>query len=411
MPGMRFSFLRAMAVIVCVLTVSAGSAYAADIGDKDIQMDQVYYQPALMPSVQDAVNALNALHSSYSDWRGGLPEGVYATPASVLIHTNIHSTQDGSQWVPNWGGSFVGGSYVPYMGGSMQSTHSESDSPADVAVTPKEIDNVTLWNYPNLERDFKFGFDLGIVHDGKPSTMSFRTANIEIARQLGNAFATLAAVNFTNGTRFMPSVGFIAKGKDLAADYARLNWMQPTGVLVDIVLQGSPAAAAGLAHDDIIFEVSGKPVATPTEFRRDMLMALGGKLVGEVEIKVFRGGQTIPVKIAVNDPNAGIEKLLPAPPPPPALPPPAKLGIAARNMAPTEAAKAKRPSGVVVVGVDVGSLGQQLGLANGDILIEINGQAIADLDAMKKALASGSVDIVKVLRKGKPVTLNGISKM
>jgi hypothetical protein len=410
MTEIRFSILRVVASAVCTLMVSAGNAYAADIGGNDIQMVQVYYQPTLMPSVQDAVNALNALHASYCDWRGGLPEGVYATPASVLIHTNIHYTQDGSQWVPNWGGSFVGGSYVPYMGGSMQSTHSESDSPADVAVTPKEISGVTLWSYPNLERDFKFGFDLAIVHDGKPGTISFRTSSIEIARQLGSAFATLAATNFTD-VRFTPSVGFRVKDKDIAADYARLNWTQPTGVLVDTILPGSPAAVGGLVHDDIIFEVSGKPVATLTEFSRAMLMALGGKPQAEVEIKVFRAGQPLPLKIAVTDPNAGIEKLLPAPPPAPARPEPVKLGVAARNMTDAEAKQAKVPAGVVIVGVDAGSLGQQLGLMTGDCLVEINGQKIVDLDAMKKVLSGGSVDAVKVLRKGKAVTLNGVSKM
>jgi len=50
-------------------------------------------------------------------------------------------------------------------------------------------------------------------------------------------------------------------------------------------------------------------------------------------------------------------------------------------------------------------------LKAGDFLLEINGAKVADMSAMKQALSSGSVDVVKVWRKGKVLTLNGVSKM
>lgn len=384
---------------------------AADIGDANIRAVQLFYQPSLMTSVQEAENAFSALHSSYCDWRGGLAEGVYATPASVLIHTNIHTTYDGSQWVPNWGGSFVGGTYVPYMGGSVQSTHSEDDSPADVAVVPGEIAQITLWQYPNLTRDFKFGLDLNIHHGGQDAVVSFRTTNPEVARQIANAFATLAAANFSKEQRYPPSLGLQIVQKNVAENFARLNWTQSQGVLVDNALADSPAAVAGIRHDDIIATVDGKPVVNADDVRKAATQFLGDRTEGAIELQVFRAGQTLSVPVALKNPNVGIERLLTGAAPVNASVSPVRLGLTVRNLEEKEAKQENLEGGVYINAVDAGSLGQQIGLQIGDILVAINGTPIANLEAMKKALASGSVDTIALLRKGVRITLNGVSKM
>jgi len=390
------------------------AALAADIGDSDLQQVQIYYQPTLMSSVDEAVATLNALHQSYSDWRGGLPTSGFATKAHVDLHTNIHYTDTNTQWVPTWGGIIgPGGSYSPYMGGSNQTTQSERDEGADISITPAQITAVTVWAYPNLERDFKFGFDLVLKQpDGNAKVQSFRTSTPDIARRLADAFATLAAANFTDGTRFTPSYGMRVLAKDVSEKYAKLGWTQNSGLVVESVLDGSPAKAAGIQPDDIVFESAGKPLPDIGALGTVAFAALNGKPQGTVPLKVFRGGQMLDLNATITDPNAGIEKLLPAPPPPPPQAAPIQLGIAARPLAPAEAKKAKRASGVVIVGVDKGSLAEQMTIHAGDILLTINDKAVGDMETLKKLLAAGGeLTAVTVLRGGKTLTLHGISKI
>ncbi|MGA7675931.1 MAG: PDZ domain-containing protein [Rhizomicrobium sp.] len=411
----HWALVAVLGAAACLYFNSASSA--ADIGDSDLVMQQVYYQPTLMSSTDEAVSALNALHASYSDWRGGLPEGVFASRAHVDIHTNIHSTEENSQWVPSWGGIIGPGGYTPYSGGSMQTTQEEKDDPADLTLVPGEIVGITLWSYPNLERDFKFGFDLQFSRGGTQGVMSFRTSNIDIARRLADAFATLAAANFTDGRRFNPSLGIRSQTKDLPSQYTRLNWTGSTGLLIDDVVDESPAKAAGLAHDDIVFEANGKPVIDASGLGKIGADFLGDKAEGRLDLKVFRGRQTIPLEVALTNPNVGIDKLLPTPVAvAPAAPvagaaAPVKLGIAVRGLNAEETKKAGVASGILIVGVDAGSLAAQIGFKAGDYLLEINGVKLADKSAMVQALSSGAVDGAKVWRKGKVLLLSGVSKM
>ncbi|MGC9954801.1 MAG: PDZ domain-containing protein [Rhizomicrobium sp.] len=413
-----FSKGQAIVVLSGAMACLCFGISAADLGDADLITTQVWYQPTLMSSVDEAAGTINSLRSSFTDWRGGTAENVFATRTHVDIHTNIHVTEQNSQWVPSWGGVVgPGGSYTPYSGGSMQTTQNERDEPADLSLVPGEIVGITLWSYPNLQRDYKFGFNLQFSRGNAQSVMAFRTPNVDVARRLADAFATLAAANFTDGHRFSPSLGIQAQTKDLPSQYSRLNWAQATGLVIDAVVDESPAAAAGLAHDDIVFEADGKPVTDAPSVSKIATDFLRDKPEGSLDLKVFRGGQTIPMQVALTNPNVGIEKLLPAQAPAPALAPTpiaptaVHLGIAARNLTAAEAKKAGLASGVLVVGVDAGSLAQQMDLKAGDFLLEINGAKVADMSAMKQALSSGSVDVVKVWRKGKVLTLNGVSKM
>lgn len=68
-----------------------------------------------------------------------------------------------------------------------------------------------------------------------------------------------------------------------------------------------------------------------------------------------------------------------------------------------------KPDGLIIQSVQPGSLFQNIGLINGDVIQEINGQAVnstKDLIELHKNTAPGSNIIVKVQRAGKPVTLN-----
>jgi hypothetical protein len=74
---------------------------------------QIEYQPTQMSSVDEAANTINALRDSFVDGRDAHVESVFASSTLVNIHTDVHYTQQNSQWVPTWGGSIVGGALHP----------------------------------------------------------------------------------------------------------------------------------------------------------------------------------------------------------------------------------------------------------------------------------------------------------
>lgn len=414
----------AMALVVSLSLTLGGcnepsTGVNQDVNSPKLVQVPIYYQPELLPSVDDAIFTINALHTSFCDWRGGIVESAFVNKAGVDLTTNIHSTQQESQWVPNWGGIIgPGGSYTPYSGGSMQTTPSESDSRAHLAVIPGDIQSINLWSYPRLDRDFKFGFDLQLVTKGVPSTISFRTPDPQSARRLANAFSTLACANFTDGRRYTPFAGIVVQSKDLPSQLLRLGWTGDAAVLlVDSAMEGSPGAAAGLQHDDILSEIAGKRVTDAKEFGNQAFNLLGGNAEGRFDLKVFRNGQVLTVPIALKNPNVGIEKLLPSAPsaavPSPATAgaSPAHLGISARNLTAEEAARAGSPSGVCILSVEPGSLGAEIGLKPGDYLVELNSKPVADTRALKQVLGATPVDTAKVWRSDKMVTLSGVAHL
>ena len=215
------------------------------------------------------------------------------------------------QWTPSWGGVIYGGGFTPFDSAPELSRQNGGNDPTDISLIPGEIVGITLWNYPNLKRDYKTGFDLQLSSGNMQSIISFRTWDIDVARRLANAFATLAAANYTDGRRFNPSLGIHVQTQDLPAQYSRLSWAQGTGLIIVAVLDDSPAAAAGLKHDDIIIEAGGKPVLNTLSIGQIAADFLGTKTEGTLDLKVYRGGQTIPVQVALKNPNNGIDKLLP----------------------------------------------------------------------------------------------------
>jgi serine protease Do len=162
------------------------------------------------------------------------------------------------------------------------------------------------------------------------------------------------------------------------------------GALVADVLDGSPAKEAGFQRGDVITEFDGKPVKTNEEL--PLLVAKTG--VGKsVPVQIVRKGkrESIRVKIAERTDQAVTED--------PADEENASLGLSVQEATP-EIARAlglDSAAGVVVAGVDPESEASKKGLRRGDIILEINSQAIKSINDFQK--------FTKNLPKKKPVLL------
>jgi serine protease Do len=161
------------------------------------------------------------------------------------------------------------------------------------------------------------------------------------------------------------------------------------GALVADVMKDTPAGEAGIEVGDVIVEFDGHPVKEST----DLPLIVARTPIGKsAEVKIFRNGkpQTMTVKIGelreeeVQVAGAGNSE----------------LGMAVQNLTPDIAESLgidPKTKGVVVAGVEPGSPADEAGLQRGDVVLEVNRQAVDSEGAYKKA--------VKKVEKGKTVLL------
>jgi Do/DeqQ family serine protease len=162
-----------------------------------------------------------------------------------------------------------------------------------------------------------------------------------------------------------------------------LGLNKPIGALVASVVEGGPAAEAGLKRGDIIVAVDGVEVddSGGVGFR------LGVKpLGGEAKLSVIRSGKTVDLSL----------RLIAAPETPPRDPIKIKTrspfeGATVVNISPsvTEDMSLEGASkGVVVAEVEEGSTAADVGVQKGDIVVAVNGQKIETTRDLERAAAA-----------------------
>ncbi len=163
-----------------------------------------------------------------------------------------------------------------------------------------------------------------------------------------------------------------------------LGLKRPSGALVANVLDGSPAARAGLKPGDVIFSVDGQEVDDPNAFDyRFATQPLGGT----AKVAFVRGGKTYDATVALQTapdrPRDEIDIHGRSP----------FTGARVANLSPALADQMQvqgADSGVVVVTVPDNSIAASFGFRPGDIIVDVNGQRIektADLEKVSETPA------------------------
>ena len=193
----------------------------------------------------------------------------------------------------------------------------------------------------------------------------------------------IASARSGNSTVSRPYLG--AKLQALTAEIAEnLGLKRPAGALVASVVEGGPAAKAGLRTGDVIVAVDGQLIEDPNSFDyRFATKALGGS----AQIGIVRGGKesklTIALTTAPDTPRDEITIQSRSP----------FLGAKVSNLSPALADELRldvSQTGVVIIDIADGSIAQNLGFQKGDIVIAVNNTAIGetrDLDRVTKAQA------------------------
>ncbi len=175
-----------------------------------------------------------------------------------------------------------------------------------------------------------------------------------------------------------------------------------SGVIVANVIPNGPAAKAGLKTGDAITSINGKQVKTGDELVGEISNTKPGS---SIKLGYVRDGKDQTTNVTVEDrmklfgTRLGLTDEEPEEEPEPKE---TKMGVTVRDLSPEMAQRMNLPAGkgVLVQDVKPDSFGDSIGLQRGDIVLEINKQAVPDAATFTKIesqLKSGQ-DVVLLVR-------------
>ncbi len=186
-----------------------------------------------------------------------------------------------------------------------------------------------------------------------------------------------------NGRVVRGYLGIQLNREELSDDMAQSFGLdQAGGVLVAEVVDGSPAAAAGLQAGDIILEMDGEPVAGNSTFRNRVAMVEPGRTVA---LLIFRDGtrRTVDVTIGTLPGEEGGPEATAAV---------SKLGLSVRDLTEDVAQRMgyEADSGVLVDGVEPGSPAEAADLRPGCLVTSVNRRPVQSVADFNRALADAA---------------------
>jgi serine protease Do len=178
-----------------------------------------------------------------------------------------------------------------------------------------------------------------------------------------------------------------------------------SGVTIANVVSGSPADQAGLKVGDTIVSVDGRPVKNGDELVGDISSRKPGSTAkigyvrngkeGTTTVTIANRAKLFASRLGGEEEEGGEE----------AAPVPSKLGLSVQNVTREIAERLSIPpgKGVIVSEVKPGSFADDVGLSRGDVILEINKQAINSEDDFRKVSQSlkSSQDVVFLVRQGR----------
>jgi serine protease Do len=176
-----------------------------------------------------------------------------------------------------------------------------------------------------------------------------------------------------------------------------------SGVFVQQVTPGGPAAQAGIQASDIIVGANNQKITDGEQLVSLISAAHPGSTV---HLKVLRDGKTLDVPVHIGDRaqlvnGNGSGELSPEGSGPGEASSP-KLGVSLQDLTREQRADAGLTTGgVLVAGVEPGSFADDIGLAKGDVIVAIDRQPVtsaADVRNIMRSAKSGQAMAFRVMR-------------
>ena len=170
---------------------------------------------------------------------------------------------------------------------------------------------------------------------------------------------------------------------------ARHGIREGFGVVIVEVLEGTPAARAGLRNGDIVVAFEGRPV---TETRLLQRLIAAAPMGSESRMTVLRtdGRRQVAVRLAVMPTEIAGDRVA------------AEFGFVLREPQPPGELGGMAGAAPAVAAVLRGSAAEKAGLRVGDILVQIGERAVVSREAARAALADAALDgpLMLTLRRG-----------
>jgi serine protease Do len=180
----------------------------------------------------------------------------------------------------------------------------------------------------------------------------------------------------------------------------RYHLDRPTGVLIDQVMEDSPAEKAGLKPLDVLLMVDNQEMDAPNQVQNYIALKDPGDVV---TLSILRDGKQRPVKVTLGQKDMGKEKTVQAEEDMP------KLGLKVQNL--TDEIRSryddlKDESGVLVVDVERYSAAEDGRISKGDLIFKIEDEPIRSANDYRRALKKfnkGQVVIFYLKRQSREV--------
>lgn len=274
-------------------------------------------------------------------------------------------------------------------------------------------------NFIQTDAAINFGNSGGPLLDAQGRVVGINTAIVRggfqspMVEGIGFAVAInearLAAEQLRDGGKVERGYLGITMNQQGVTDAARAYFDLPdaTGVLIEGVAEGGPAATAGLRRDDVIRKIDGRPIRN----NQDLLSRVASIRPGETAtLEVWRDGKAREVRVTVaNRPENPVAGLAPRPgqqrpegqEEPREVREASGLGLKVEAISPRTRQRFQLADdfrGVLIQEVDPDSAAAEVGtIVHGRILTGINGKSIGSPREFGEALAS--------LKPGRPVKL------